>query len=226
MSIYRIVEAIVQKIIDDNDGQHWDFVVPGYAGKRIVAYQSMREDLLLCLDPAKILQTEKLHPTITSSLHYAIVSLYWKCFSDATNAKYPKLETKDCFNNDDQELLITHKLLIELRNTLAAHRDDSEYDVGVAYLKPHIQDGSRQIRVKQRKKRKPTSSQLTDYINLFEHIIKVVEEHFEKAGKKVWDHMIKDFTPKELSMLRIAGPDKPIPGKKSENTSTNSDKLN
>ncbi|MBL7877920.1 MAG: hypothetical protein JNL53_19805 [Cyclobacteriaceae bacterium] len=209
MNITEAVKTIVENIAADNDGKHWDFIVSGYAGKQMVAYQSMREDLSICIDAANKLQTAKLDGTITTSLFYTIIILYGKCFADATKAKYPKLEIKDCFKATDSRLLDTHKILIDARNTLVAHRGDSVNDVGVAYLKIQTENGSRQFRVRQRRQRKPNNQDLIKYIELFKHLINVVEIKFEKAGIKVWGHMTKDFTPKQFAQLRFAGPDKP-----------------
>ncbi len=206
MTIKDAVKEVVEKIAADNDGKHWDFIVPGYAGKKMVAYQGMREDLIICIDAANRLRTEQLDGTLKTSLFYTIIILYGKCFSDATNAKFPKLEIKDCFSTADKELLETHNLIIDARNTLVAHRGETINDLGVAYLKVHVENGSRQFIVRQRRQQKPNNKALEKYIDLFNHVKKIVEAKFEKAGHKVWEHLTKELTPKEFAQLRFAGP--------------------
>jgi hypothetical protein len=207
MTIREATQAMLERIANDNDGMHWDFIVPGYAGKKMVAYQGMREDLIICIDAATRLKTENPDGTLKTSLFYNIIILYAKCFSDATNSKLPKLETKDCFFSlSDNDLLETHKSIIEARNTLVAHRGEMVNDLGVAYLKVHVENGSRQFLVRQRRQQKPNNSALEKYVFLFEHVKKIVEAKFEKAGIKVWKHLTKELSPKAFAQLRLAGP--------------------
>ncbi len=200
------VKAILEKIKNENDGQHIDYMVPGYTSKKLKTYQSMRGDLIICRDATVRLIAEKFDHTITTSLYHTIIVLYGKCFTDASSSKSPKLEIKDCFDENNEELYIIHKDIIDLRNNFAAHRGSTEHEVGLAYLKLNIKDFSRQVRVKQLKRRMPKDTDLPLYLKLFDHLIVLVEKKFEREGNKVWDHMLNEYTAEDLAMFKIAGP--------------------
>ena len=42
-----VLEELIEKVRQENDGTHFDFVLPGYASKKLIGYQSMRQDLIL-----------------------------------------------------------------------------------------------------------------------------------------------------------------------------------
>jgi len=200
------IKAILEKIQYENDGQYVDFAVPGYASKKLKAYQSMRGDLLLCKNAITKLTKEKFDDTITTSLYHTIIILYGKCFTDATSSKSPKLEIADCFDDKAPELLTTHKDIMELRHNFSAHRGSTENEIGIVYLKLNIKTFPRGANGKRLKRRMPKTEDLPKYLKLFEHIINIVEAKFEKEVKKVWEHMLKEYKPEHLAMLKIAGP--------------------
>jgi hypothetical protein len=202
----KAIRAIFDGIKNRNDGENIDFAIPGYAAKKLVTYQSILGDLTLCRDATIKLTKEKLDHTTTISLFHTIIILYGKCFTDAKSSKSSKLEIKDCFDEKDNELLRTHKNILDIRHNFVAHRGNTEHEVGVAFLRLNIKDLSRQVRVEQIKRRMPELTELPMYVKLFDHIIAVVEKKFQKEANKVWDHMITAYKPEYLAMLIIARP--------------------
>lgn len=201
------IEFILRKIQNENDGEHMDFVLPGYIAKRLIAYQSIREDLLLVSNATKLLINEKHNHVITTSLYHTILVLYGKCFTDASSSKSPKLELKDCFDEEkDKALAELHKELMNLRHNFVAHRGSTEHEIGFGYFRVKIDDLSRHVNVKQLKRRLPSKDELKDYIQLFNHLVKVVEGKFEKEAGKVMKHMLSEYTGEELAQFKIAGP--------------------
>ncbi|GAB2564486.1 hypothetical protein [Spirosoma aerophilum] len=201
----RVVEAIKYS----NNGVFIDFVLPGYAATQLIGYQSMLSDLNLCLDAAKKLiddENTNYDATIKTCLWHTIIALYGKCFTDATTSKSPKLEVKDCQFNTDLMLLETHNHLIELRHNFVAHRGETAQDVGIAYLRLHSVSLEKGVWVNQIKRNYPEEKNVASYIRLIEHLIYVVEAKFEKAAHKAWDHMLSQYTPKQMAFLKIAGP--------------------
>jgi len=59
--------------------------------------------------------------------------LYGKCFTDASENSFPKLEPSELFS-EGGEKFETHKYLMDLRHQFIAHRGDTASEVGVAYL--------------------------------------------------------------------------------------------
>ena len=201
------VTSFLDKIKAENDGKHIDFVLPGYAAKRLIAYQSMREDILLCLNCIERLHSKN-DEVITLTLYHTMIILYGKCFSDAASSKSPKLEIKDCFPDATSQLFLTHKDIIDLRHNFTAHRGSTENEMSFAYLKLNIEDNSRQVKVKQLKRRMPKAADFPNYHNLFSHIRQIIEDKFLKEANKVWTHMLENYAPEELARLKIAGPTK------------------
>lgn len=199
------MKQILDSIRNQNDGIHIDYLLPGYAAKKIISYQSMRRDLLLCLDAAKRLHKREFDDITGSSLWYMLISLHGRCFTDATEGGFSKLEKDDCFG-DDKILLETHEELMRLRHNFVAHRGNNINEFGVGYLRLNIKTFERGVQVKQLKREKPSTSTSLMYVKLIEHLIAVVEKKFEKNALKVWSHMLQHYKPETMGKLKIAGP--------------------
>lgn len=201
----KAIKIISEAIESENDNEHIDFMLPGYAGKRVIAYNSMRADLLLCKNSITKLINEDNDEVVTASLFHTVIILYGKFFTDASSSKSPKLELSD-FNEENKYLIDTHEEIMEMRNNFVAHRGNTEHEVGFAYLKLNINDYSRQVKVKQLKRGRPKKESLTDYEKLLDYLIDVCESKFYAAGVKAWKHMLKEYTPDMMAQLKIAGP--------------------
>jgi len=180
-------------------------MLPGYAGKKVIAYNSMRTDLILCKNAIAKLINEDHGEVVTASLFHTFIILYGKCFTDASSSKSPKLEISD-FNEKNEHLIVTHEEIMDMRHNFVAHRGSTEHEVGFAYLKLNINDYSRQVKVKQLKRGRPKKESLTDYEKLLNYLIEVCESKFYAAGVKAWKHMLKEYSPDMMAELKIAGP--------------------
>lgn len=200
------IKLIFERIKQDNDGIHIDFLIPDYASKKLKAVQSMINDIKICTLAANKLLDEDYDTIVSTSLHNTIIILYGKCFTDSSKAKLTKLEPKDCFDSESMGLIETHGYLMDLRHNFVAHRGNSDHEASLAYLKLNSKNYSRQIRVRQIKLGKPKSSKLKLYLILFEHIMEVLNKMFRKESSKVFDHLLQEYKPEELAKLKIAGP--------------------
>jgi hypothetical protein len=207
MELENAVKYFLEKIQQDNDGNHVDLAVPGYLAKPLITYQSMREDLTLCLNAVNLLVEPQENQIVSTSLWHTFIILYGKCFTDASSSKSSKLEPKDCFSEGG--LLVIHERLMELRHNFVAHRGSTEHEFGFAYLTMNLQTYERQARVKQIKRHTPDSEEISNYITLVTNLIRVVESKFKRAAEKTWSHMLEKFTPEELGSFKIAGPINP-----------------
>ena len=198
------IKKILTAIQANNDGSTIDFAVPGYAAKRVIAYQSMRSDLIQCRESVVELFNKKNNDIIRSSLFHTIVILYGKCFTDATSSKSPKLELVDFGQN--KSVIPFHEELMDMRHNFVAHRGSSKHDLGVAFLSLGVGDLSRQVRVRQVKRKSLDENRLLNYIELFDFLIRIVEEKFRKEAEKLWNHMLQKYTPNQIAVLKIAGP--------------------
>jgi hypothetical protein len=85
---------------------------------------------------------------IRQSLWYAIVVNYAKFFTakDKDQAVVPhvKLESKDCYKNNDEDLL-THEHLMAIRNKLIAHGTKNEHEEVIPVLYLNIIPGTNEL---------------------------------------------------------------------------------
>lgn len=198
------IEKMIDAIKEKNDGSTFDFAVPGYAGKQVTSYQSMRSDLGLCRNCISELFDPKNNEIVKSSLFYTIIALYGKCFTDATSSRSAKLELIDF--DKKKELIPYHNEIMDMRHNFVAHRGSSEHEFGVAYLSLGVPDLTKHVRVKQIKRKSFDSAKVDKYVELLDFLISVVEEKYKKGGEKLWNHMLNEYTPNQLAMLKIAGP--------------------
>ncbi|KAA9341155.1 hypothetical protein [Larkinella humicola] len=198
-----ILLRLFKAIQENSDNEHLDFALPGYAARQLISYQAIREDLMQCLASIKELMEKDHNQVVRTALWYSTISLYGKCFTDASTSKSSKLEVKDCFTVG-QGLHGVHEQLMDLRHNLVAHRGETIQEIGIAYLRLRLHDSARGAHVRQGKFKIPKD--LNVIVELLEHLIAVCEMKFEKATEKAWDHMMKTYTPTQMALLKIGGP--------------------
>ena len=176
--------------------------IPDFISKKFTTYCSMREDLLMMKQYCMRLYDEK-DKTIQSALTYSIISLYGKCFTDATTSKSPKLEEKEIFK-DSGKFLNTHKEIIELRHQFIAHRGETPSEVTAAFLLvPKETNDYTNIRYKRLKQISFSNSMLKEIIELIAFLIKDLEKKIDKAAEKVKKGMLENLTPEQLASMNI-----------------------
>jgi hypothetical protein len=205
MSEIDNIKRILESIKGENDGEHLDMMIPGYCSHKIIGYQGIIHDLLICKDYIEKLINEKYDRIISSSLLYAFIALYGRCFTDASSVSSPKLESGD-FSKDHEHLKVIHHEIMNMRHNFVSHRGETEHETSVAYIKLNITDLSTQVKVKQIKRYFPSSKKLTSYLELINHLITQTELKFKKAGEKVWKHIRTEYPPENFAQLKIAGP--------------------
>lgn len=200
----RLIHLIKQAQEKYSD-EYLVLTVPGFISKKFIAYCSMKEDLELILQYINELRQNP-SGIIKSSLSYSLISLYGKCFTDASKNSYPKLEPSDLFKDrdDDNE---THKYLIDLRHQFIAHRGDTENEIGISYMlipKTGSMDKT-EMRFSQLKMTAFSERDLVRIEFLVKYIIEKLFEKIQKNGQKVHDGMLNLFTPEQLSLMLMNG---------------------
>lgn len=178
------------------------FIIPKKNAKRIVAYGAMRYDLELILGYVGILK-EKNDDIYASALTYAIISLYGKCFTDATGRKYPKLEPKNLFL-DNPDLEVHHKYLMELRHNFIAHRGETEGEIGISYYAVKKDEPTKtQLKYRQIKLSGFAKERLQNFEKLFDFVYGVINEKFIKAGERNYGYMLDNLSQEEWKKLNF-----------------------
>ena len=198
------IEKILNSIKEKNDGSTFDFAVPGYAGKKVTTYHSILGDLNQCKNCFSELLNDANNDVVKTSLFHTIVILYGKCFTDATSSKSAKLELSVFDKN--KELIPFHNEIMDMRHNFIAHRGTSEHEFGITYLSLGVDDLSRRVRVKQIKRKTFNKDKIEKYIELIDFLVMCIEEKSQKEAEKLWNHMLNEYTPNQIGLMKIAGP--------------------
>lgn len=171
--------------------------IPGFMSKKFIAYCAMKEDLELILNYINLLR-DKPSDVIQSSLSYSLISLYGKCFTDASKNSFPKLEANIFEGKDD--LIETHNYLMDLRHQFIAHRGDTESEIGIAYMIiPKETNGlETEIRFSQVKQKSFSKEDLDRFENQMNFILESLLEKIQKTGQKLHDGFLNLFSPNEI----------------------------
>ena len=193
---------LIKKAQDQYAEQHLVFAIPGFMSKKFIAYCAMREDLNLILRYIDLLRT-KPDNDIESALSYSLISLYGKCFTDASKNSFPKLETSIFTGRED--LIEIHNYLMDLRHQFIAHRGDTESEIGIAFmLMPKEEKGEKnQIRFSQVKQKSFSEEDLNKFEEHIKFILALLMEKIEKSGQKLYDGYFNIFSPKDIVNMLI-----------------------
>lgn len=125
---------------------------------------------------------------VMTSLFQSISVTYGKIFTKSKSG-FSNLEANYCFKGHDK-LRNSHDKLMELRNKFVAHREDSEHEYSLAFLKLNF-EGAALIQVNYKlkvlSKSTPSINDINEYIILFEFLSKIIDEKINDESTKVWE---------------------------------------
>lgn len=195
--LLSIIKSAKAEYTDDN----LVVIIPNIFSKGFTTFCSIREDLLMMKQYTLKLPLEK-DDVIKSALMYSIISLYGKCFTDASKSKFPKLET-DVFNGKPA-FKKTHDDIMELRHRFIAHRGDTESEVTAAFMLIPKEDSSGvEIKFKRLKQISFQSDKLKEIRELIDFLVKKLDFKIEKGAKKAKKGMLENFTPEQLAFMNL-----------------------
>lgn len=189
--------GLIKKAQNEFGEEYFITAIPGFMSKKFIAYCAMKEDLQLVLKYINLLR-EKPDNIIESSLSYSLISLYGKCFTDASKNNFPKLEGNIFQGKDD--LIETHNYLMNLRHQFIAHRGDTESEIGIAYMlipkeKNNLQ---KQIQFSQVKHKSFSKDDLDRFENQINFTLELLITKIKKTGQKLNDSFLNLFSPEEI----------------------------
>jgi hypothetical protein len=197
----RLVHLVKQTQIDYGD-KYYIYALPGFLAKNFITYCAMNEDLELILKYINELVKGEHSNVIKSSLTYALISLYGKCFTDASKYKSPKLEAKDLFKTHD-DFLKTHEQMMKMRHEFIAHRGDTENEVAISYMLM-AKGGEReqdQIKFKRLKQINFSGDDLLKIQKLAEFVLGQLKPKIKKSGEKIHTALFEMFTPEQITKM-------------------------
>lgn len=198
----RIIH-MVKQAQQDFAADNLMITIPGYAAKKFVAYCSMKEDLELLKNYVALLKS-KPDKTIASALTYALIAIYGKCFTDASQNSNPKLEVSEI--PEENGFKETHLYLMDLRHQFVAHRGDTDSEIGISFMlvpkRGELKEKT-ELRFSQMKMVSFPKEDLERVDQLLDFLIKILVEKIQKAGQKLHSHMLTEFTSEQLNLMRM-----------------------
>lgn len=185
------LRTVLEKIKQENSDSY-NYLIPMIFSKKLRDYDSIRNDLVHVIDATKNLMSLKRNntgnQTLNTCIWHSIIITYGKCFIDASKSKRIKLEVTSIFNKEDEVNRMTHSKLMELRHGYIAHRGDNENDISVVFLKVpkkgEFDFKTSHYKIKSLRTASPTSTELENYLRLFESVLEVVKDKLQKQGDK------------------------------------------
>ena len=175
--------------------------IPKFMSKSFNSYCSMRDDLITIKKYIQLLETEK-DIIISSALTYSSISLYGRCFTDASNSKSPKLESSHIFN-ENSIYKRTHDYLMDLRHNFIAHRGETDSEISLAYILIPKQNGQLQVKYAQTKKINLDTEKKTEIQALVDHILDFLIIKIEKSAEKIYKSFFEQFTSEEINLMLL-----------------------
>lgn len=199
---YRI--ELMKSARDQYSNENLVIPIPKLFSKKFVAFCSIREDLLLIKSYVQELQKNP-NLIIKSALTYSIISLYGKCYTDASKAKSPKLEYNEINKSEDWELIETHEYLIKLRHSFVAHRGDTEAEItGAFMLIPKGESDGTDIQFKRVQQATFTKETLININNLADFLISnILLPKIQKGAEKAKKGFLDNVTPTQLALMNL-----------------------
>jgi len=203
--INKIIAHLLEQI-RDKDPESIKVAIPGFLAKKSVSYMLIREDLLYLKAAAskliEFMNQEQRDLLLISSLWYAIIITYGKCFTE-NKGGFSKL-TEDVLKTEENQE--THDRLMDLRHSFIAHRGKTEKEIGFIYMRlPNNEPitSLTEFRIQTSKTYFPNDGEVERYLHLFDHLIEAVNEKIQIQTQKTHDALMAMFTVEELLLMRF-----------------------
>lgn len=203
----KVLQNILIRVRDQNPDT-LNYVIPNLFTKKLKSYMLIREDLnhihYLTERLVKLKSKEMPDERHNTGLWYAVIIIYGKCFT-SNNGGMSKLE-KSLFDTAPKGLIETSEHLLDLRNSFVAHRDDTEKEQALVFLKipkgEQLTDDA-QYQISSAKMPSPGIEALKMYLALFSYLIEEVERKISKQTQKAHEAFFSQFTAEQAQFFLI-----------------------
>jgi hypothetical protein len=165
-------------------------IISDIAGKKLLSYLTIKDDLNLCLELVHCLNYVQLTGTLATASTYTLIASYAKGFTDASKQKAPKLEPSIFQENKNH--LQTHNRLMSLRHNFIAHRGMSEGEKAILFMiTPKLGLPTAKSILKYERKHLQRFS--SDDLKMIESLILFVLRHTETKIDNIGERMYNSF---------------------------------
>jgi hypothetical protein len=198
------LKELIEKAQEDYSGKYFMYAIPGFLSRNFMSYCAMKQDLEILLQYIDELTTKEHSTILKSSLTYGIITLYGKCYTDASHYKSAKLEAKDLFKEHPKHLK-THNELMKMRDHFIAHRGDTENEVAISFMlmDKNPEGEQNQIRFKRYKQAGFSSQTLSEIKELVWFIINCLIPKIQKTGDRLHKGYLGAFTHAQINLMLI-----------------------
>nr|WP_121272491.1 hypothetical protein [Pedobacter schmidteae] len=185
------------------------YVMPDELSKKLKSFMLIREDLTFILDVAEQLislkESDDPSTTIEFALWQSILITYGKCFTE-NKAGFSRLE-KSLLEKYNVKYQLLHEHLMELRHSYIAHRDDTEHEQAMVFIKVsktgYMLDADTEDIIIARKLASPRVGDLKSLIELLDLLIKEVTIKIQNSGDRAHNAFLKKYTPEQAKCLLV-----------------------
>lgn len=199
---FKIVEQVNKR-----HPQYHNVIVPTKDSQKYTNLYTIWEDILFCqyciTNLLKLKKEKDSNSIYEFCLWYSLISLYGRCFTQPAHKTKTKLEVRDCFGENDSQLLNRHNKLMDLRHQFLAHRGETVLEQGILFLQIPKDKSNNipQFHVESVRAGSPIESELENYMELFNHLMLVVQNKLKKHAGKIEIKMMTDFQNKILELI-------------------------
>lgn len=174
-----IIKNAQEKLCDKN----LVYLIPKEYSKKAEGYFSMRIDIMFLLESIDTILQNQLSDIIRSSIWFSIIAIHGKCFTNASNADYPKLELNDLSDEDAN----IQKHLMNLRHNFIAHRGITKYECSSLFMlipKEGELSGLTELRLLGLKQNNPEHQELLNYKQYFHTLLEITNNKIQKSVER------------------------------------------
>lgn len=193
---------LLEKIRSKKDMKYVDYLLPDGYDDRLNGYTGIGADIRFVKEVCEELILNKHSDLITASMWNSLLIIYARCFTHSLKKGTPKLEVRDCFASD-KDLIKTHKILMDLRNTLVAHRDENEYEQALAYMKIGTDLKEVGLGVVYLKNLNLDMALLAQIMIVIKHLEGQIALKYNRVASKVYDQLQNNVSPAEMHALKV-----------------------
>lgn len=197
----KILSKLFEQVALGRDEGFQRIAVPEFLARTLIGHFGIKSDLQL-IKRAFIDYSNPKKEIDRPLYFYAIISLYGKCFTNASKSKMPNLGNSDF--DDRPDLLEIHEEVMQIRHNFVAHRGMSNNDASIPYISIN-KENTNDIRfhVRRGKVEHFPGKHPSIYVDLIDYLIEKVDLKIKKNAKKTYIHLMEELSPEELALLKL-----------------------
>lgn len=187
----KIKEIIKNYLLSAYGNEYEILIASDTKTRKYQSYCAMKHDTELIESYLQKIDNTNFDNTINSALTYSIISLYGKCFTDASSSKSPKLKSTIYSKEED---INTHKFLMDLRHHFISHRGLTSSEIETTFGLYKKETKTVKIEYARIKKMKFEREEITNIANLITSLKEIIHTKIKKQELRLNKSLIKQLS--------------------------------